>query len=234
MASGTDLTEDFARTAERYAKGEMVMLIDGSGSMPAAFGRDGGNPVSVAVGAGREAHAKRLTKVTMFFFGHDDSPGVPISNDPVYDPMRGFPGGPGYLLSSIALVSAKIDAGEVRAPLHLVIVSDGEISDGRDAARTAFAQFLEKHPDVMLDVLIPSALPSEFGRMISSLPAGQNPVRVVEVDSAENLRHAIADAINTRNGTVRALEHLQKEATSGVSQKVTLMQPFRLRRTENL
>jgi hypothetical protein len=232
MTDPDNIAEDFRRIAERYASGELLLLIDGSGSMPAAFNGKA-NPVSIAAGYGVEAKAGLKTKVNALFFGEPNSAGVPIELDGTEDPMRRFPGGPGYLLPVLKRISEELAGGAIRQPLHLVIVSDGEISEPLDEAREEFIAFRRKHPQVMMDILVPARHRSEFAEMIRALPDDGNAPRVAVVDSAENLKHAIADAINSRSGGKQAIALLAKEAVEGVSQKVTLMQTFRLRKPES-
>lgn len=232
------ITPVFQRLQERYAEGELVLMIDGSGGMPHAFQGEG-NPFVVAVEYGVDAKALSTNCVSALVFGENgDRLPPPLPLDGQQEPMRYFTGGPSFFMPTFDAFAKAYDGGTIKSPAHLVIISDGEISESMGSEHTAVVEkithFLRTHPEAMIDVIIPGH--AEFGltKMMKEIAQAipENPPRVFMVDDVSNLRKSIAEVINERSGTTHA--QMAMNATEGVEKQISLMPTLRFRKPENI
>ena len=232
MANQSDINGDFKRATESYADGELVLLIDGSGGMPFAFGNQGPNPFVIAVEYGVQAKALSTNQVSAFTFSDPEKAHPPIPLDGKEPAEKYFPQGASCFMPAFDDIVERYEAGNIRHPAHIVIVSDGEISEsnGRDRQDVLqkMLQFLRDHREVMLDVIIPGTGETGFTGIIRDLAkfTPENPPRMFVVESAGNLRNTIANVINERSN---AVENLAETMRSGVD-KPSTMRALRFRK----
>ena len=231
-----EISTSFKRAQERYADGELVLLIDGSGGMPHAF-KGEGNPFVIAVEYATEARALSPDRVTALVFGEDADnlpPPLPLDGR---DPMSFFPGGPSYFLPAFQYFVKACNNGLIKSPAHLVIVSDGDIyesmPESRAATTTMLTNFLRSHPEVMFDVIIPGQEQSGLADMIKEIAQAvpENAPRLSVVENVGGLRKSIANVINERSN---AVENFTETLRSGADKPVSAMtmSALRLRKPE--
>lgn len=232
----TNLTADFKARAESYRDGQTIFLIDGSGSMPAAYG--GQNAINTAVTYAKQVKEELNPAASAFFFGPQGAiGGIPIDLDSGEDPMRRFPASDGNLMPAFDAIAAGYADGRINKKLHLVIVSDGGISELFDRSKTEetrakLVAFLRKNPDVMLDIIVPGGQFAEFGVFVKSLLPADDPQapRLYEAVNAEELPCVMAKALNTRTGAQAVFDNAVQEAREGVQQSVKVRTPLKLKK----
>lgn len=242
MADSNGINNDFKRVTERYADGELVFLIDGSGGMPAAYNDGKSNAFVISVEYATQAKALSANRVSAHVFGENVAlPPLPL--DGREDPMRYCPCGPSYFTPAFDAVTKAYEDGLIRKPAHFVIISDGVIyvtpeEEKQSPKRTiqdALVNFLRAHPEVMFDMIIPGGFSqNELSEMTTKIAQilPENPPRIFAVDSAQDLKKAIADVVNERSGETMA--EVAEKAMSGAEKPVPLMSALRFRKPENI
>lgn len=230
----TDLRAAFTAQVENYRRGQTVFLIDGSGSMPAAYGMGGENPVVTAV-----AYAARVKKqlnpaAAAFFFSDSDEKRaiVPIDLENGEDPLLRFPCGGSFFVPAFNNITGAYAQGAFDKNMHLVIVSDGGISEMNAETRDMLKNFIRNNPTVLLDLIVPGGMDSDFGRMIDTLlPEGdrQKPL-VMTAASPEDLPIVMAKVLNTRAGAQGLHDLTAYEAVNGIAQPAKIMSPLKLKK----
>jgi hypothetical protein len=228
------LTAAFAAKAENYRDGQTIFLIDGSGSMPMAYGGEA-NPVVTAVGYAAEVKQKINPAAEAFFFSMDRPDARPIPLDDTENALRYFPGGPGFLLPMLKAVLAACENGSGSGRLHLVIVSDGEISDidKRDEVRDTLLALINRAPGAMVDIIMPgretrTVFNDILGETMSKAPV--DALTLSRAPSAEELPVCMAKVLNTRSGAQAVLDLAKHEAVNGLVERTTVRSPLKFRK----
>jgi hypothetical protein len=246
MANPSDINGDWKRATETYKGGELVMLIDGSGGMPFAFGNvEEGNPFAISVEYAVEAKALSSNHVSAFAFGEPDRI-FEIPLDGKEESYKYFPGGASYFMPTFDEVVRRYEAGDLRQPAHIVVVSDGDISEATEDPGTLpderpyaksiqkMRDFLNNHPEVMLDFIVPRREENQrsqctLASIVSqvAMQVADNPPRLYVADNVTNLRKSIANVINERTGST--MEQVAEKAVAGVDKPVSSMTMSALR-----
>lgn len=237
-----DITPAFQRAKERYADGELVLLIDGSGGMPAAYNEGKSNAFVISVEYAIEAKNVTPGRVSAHVFGETKAlPPLPL--DGKEDPMRYCPCGPSYFTPAFDAFAKAYEDGKIGKPAHIVIISDGVIFEAPSEDKTkpsptikeTLLTFLRAHPEVMFDMIVPGGGEfDELSRMTKeiALLLPDNPPRLFAVDSAQDLKKSIADVVNERNSG-ETLDQVAEKAVKGVDNAST-MPALRFRKPENI
>jgi len=238
-----NISDDFTALAQTWKDRQTIFLIDGSGSMVGAY--DGGeNPIVLTVNYATELRKTHDNRAMAFFFGEPDERLNPIDLENGEDPMRRYPGGQGLLLPSLNVVAQAYESGRILPKMHLVIVSDGDISDfgddGAQRVRQKLATFLSSNPDVMIDVIVPAkSSRSPFAEMMGNIMPENSPraPRVHLAHTAQDLSGAIAGLIEGRLNLKAAAEKRQSlidglvaDALDGVREPVRLMASLKIKK----
>lgn len=224
---------EFTAQAENYRRGQTLFLIDGSGSMPMAYGA-GGNPVVTAVSYAAEVKKQLNPAALAFFFSDSDPERSMVHIDLVSgeNPMQRFPGGGSFFIPAFDHLADTYMRGQLDKNLHLVIVSDGGIAEMNKDTQTKLRNFIKDNPGVLLDVIVPGNMTSDFGNMVSGLlPDGdrQKPL-VMTAASPEELPIVMAKVMNTRCGAQGFYELAAYEAQHGLTEPVKVRSPLKLRK----
>lgn len=229
-----DIRAEFTALAERYRNGQTVFLIDGSGSMPTAYGA-GENPIMTAVSYATQVKRQLNPAAQAFFFGESDKKraAIPIDLDSGENPMRRFPAGPSNFIPAFDIIADAHFMGNILNRLHLVVVSDGGIAEMNNETRDKLKGLLERNPTVFLDVIVPGGMDSDFGKMVQNLlPEGhmQRPL-VMTAKSPEELPIVMAKVLNTRCGAQGFYDLNAYEAVNGIAEPVKVRSsPLKLKK----
>lgn len=226
-----NISGDFTAQAESYRNGQTIFLIDGSGSMPAAYG-GGENPVNTAVSYAIDVKNNLNPAALAFFFSEERRDMVPILLEAGEDPMRRFPQGPGYLLPALEGVKAGTTKADMRK-LHLVIVSDGEISEYQPEEQARVRDMLEHFlaAGSTIDVIMPGrGGQTHFSRLLQEMSAKGAAPNLYLAPSAEELPVCMAQAINGRTGGKALFENAQREAVQGLDKPAKVMSTLKIRK----
>ena len=227
MTDAPDMTGNFRRATGRDAKGNLVLLIDGSGGMDATFHGGKSHPFVEAVVFAREAYAAAPDSVLALAFGEENLP-VPIHLDTDEPPLKFFPRGYSYFMPTFDFFARAYEAGDIDGPAHIVVVSDGDINEKRDETVKRLASFLKSHPEVKLDVIIPEKMSClvDFMRDIAA-EVPENMPRLFTVANADHLKDALT---KIAGGETEELDRILLSAKQGTDKKVTLMSTLRFRK----
>ena len=223
--------KDFTRAQERYADGELVLMIDGSGGMPHAFrsNEKDQNPFVVAVDFAKEAKLSAPANVSAYVFGEPEGP-FRLPLDEIDDPLKHMPCGSSRFLPAFEEIEGAYRSGAIKNPAHIVIVSDGDIYEtGRDDFENTvkkLTDFLREYPETMFDVIIPRAekekTPLVEMMQLIARNLDDKPPRIYEVDDVTKLRKTIADVINERTDAVKKFEDTVRTGTENSVKTMTL------------
>lgn len=186
------LNDIFKKHAAAYMAGDVLFLVDGSGGMPDAFGRNTTpNAIVAALEAAKEFNTRDGIRTRAVFWS-DERPPVELNLQETPDQwMRKLPAGPSMLLPALKWVEASYAPD---APLHVIVVSDGGVQDQRDDMAAAVLR-LSQRKNTYADCIV--AFEPSRGGVLQSFPI-DDPFNLLAFDLHEKFqppRHVVSPAM---------------------------------------
>jgi len=227
------LNETFKRHAAAYMAGEVLFLVDGSGGMPDAFGRETKpNAIIATLDAAHEFKTRDGIRARAAFWSDERPPNEVNLQDTPEQWMRQMPAGPSLMLPALKWVEANFSPD---APLHIIVVSDGGVPDDRDEMAAAVLR-LSQRKNTFADCVI--AFSPSRGGVLQSFPL-DDPFNLLAFDLREKfqpprhvvnpamLQQALQEIIMARMEPQALVAALDQAMQEGTTAPVKAMSPIR-------
>ena len=203
----------FHRHAQRYQRGDIVFLIDGSTHMEKAFESGPGDAALASIEAAIVLHEKLGNKTRAFFYGDPKGPEEIDLADAaqVANPQQLAPLGTSTALApTIEALQKEYPDASPEKPLHVIIVTSGRNSDNYKRIYDGVLNWLQAPgAQILMDVILTTRNHTEIARSVSTatsklLDGGKDVdpdkpgVNFHQAFSIEQLQGAISTAVNKR------------------------------------